>query len=239
MGICASSSRVTEGKITVYKFEPTHKIVHFVRHAEGEHNAANKKDPIGGYLREDLEDAFITELGRSQCHTLRDAAVNHVKDAELLVVSPMHRALQTATESFPQLIGKIPWVAIECIRERTGDHPCDRRRPISEHKAAYEHVDFSLIEEEHDPLFHKCEGKKEPSEQVVTRCRDFVRWLEQREERHIIMVGHSAYIKHLFDNVLVFHDGSHNPKLKNCEMKSVVLPLQTTSEDLNPGVDSD
>lgn len=201
-----------------------HKIIHFVRHAEGEHNAANKKDPINGYLREDLEDAFLSELGKTQCEECRDSYREMVKQAELVVVSPMHRALQTATLTFPHLIGQIPWVSVESVRERTGHHPCDRRRPLSEHKAAYEHVNFSLIESEQDPLYGPCGGKQEPSEWVYKRCQEFIDWVGARPETNIIMVGHSAFIKHLFDGVLVIH-GRENPKLKNCEMRSVVIPF--------------
>jgi hypothetical protein len=39
------------------------KIVHFVRHAQGHHNVAGLLDPVNGYLKDEFEDAGLTELG--------------------------------------------------------------------------------------------------------------------------------------------------------------------------------
>ena len=38
-----------------------------------------------------------------------------------------------------------PFVAAEACREHIGEHPCDRRRPISEQRRDFPGVDFSLV----------------------------------------------------------------------------------------------
>ena len=38
-----------------------------------------------------------------------------------------------------------PFVAMEACREHIGEHPCDRRRPISEQRRDFPGVDFSLV----------------------------------------------------------------------------------------------
>jgi broad specificity phosphatase PhoE len=77
-------------------------------------------------------DAELTEHGINQCKNLSifTEKLDIGLDSELLVVSPMRRTLQTATHSFPSLIGKVKWLALEHLREQTGSHPCDRRLKI-------------------------------------------------------------------------------------------------------------
>jgi hypothetical protein len=85
----------------------------------------------------------LTERGIKQCKALAHDPPSCIETAQLLVVSPMQRTLQTATYSFPSLMGKIPWVACELIRERSGLHPCDRRRNLEE----YKHLDKDRAED--------------------------------------------------------------------------------------------
>ena len=149
------------------------KTIHFVRHAEGYHNVAGRKDPIMGYLSEDLEDATLTAEGLEQCKRLHVGSEQKVARSQLIVVSPLNRTMQTATHCFPQLIDKVPWVAVECLRERTGLHPCDRRKSITEHKDTFTHIDFSAIVEDEDPLFWKYR-LREPTSDVTARARQFM-----------------------------------------------------------------
>eukprot|EP01039_Chlorochromonas_danica_P000222 gene222-238_t len=204
------------------------KVVHFVRHAEGHHNVAGKKSPLKGFLRSDLEDAQITPKGVSQCQKLRDESKQIISGAQLVVTSPMHRTMQTASHSFPHLVGKVPWVAVEHLRERTGLHPCDRRRPISEHKKVYEHIDFGQIIEDKDPLFSQY-LLREPLSKVEERARAFLEWLHSREENEIVVVSHSNFLRILFQKVLCedWAEFEKNPqeKFQHCELRTVVMRL--------------
>lgn len=113
------------------------KKIHFVRHAQGYHNVAGETDPIFGYLREDLEDAVLTDLGKEQCRNLASSLdVKFFKNINLIIVSPMRRTIETAIFSFPNQVKdkRITFLANELIREQTGMHPCDRRRPITKQK---------------------------------------------------------------------------------------------------------
>ena len=85
---------------------------------QGVHNVAGQEDPVNGYLREDLYDATLTEVGIAQCKELRSSkTIESTTNSQLLVVSPMRRTLQTATTIFHGLL-KCPWVAMEFIREQ-------------------------------------------------------------------------------------------------------------------------
>lgn len=199
------------------------KIIHFVRHAEGHHNVAGKIDPLFGYRREDLEDSTLTDLGVEQCKNFREANKKSFANAQLLVVSPLRRTMQTATHCFPQLKGSIPWVAVECLREMTGLHPCDRRLSITEHKKNFDHIDFSEIEEDTDPLYYKY-TLREPKADVTLRTQQFMEWLKERPETEIIVVSHHGYMMNLFHNsVKTAEPEKDDTPFSNCEIRSFTV----------------
>ena len=212
--------------IPAVKIHSKSKIVHFVRHAQGEHNVVGEVDHEE-YKREDLEDAHLSELGRNQCQQLHELSMRDgiVDNAELLIVSPMRRTLQTAHLSFPHLVGKIPWIALESVREQTGQHPCDRRRPITEHQLDHNHVDFESIDSEADPFYYLYPDCREPQEIVAQRGKDFFQWLANRPERVIIVVTHSAYLRVLLTHVAAAHGNFHESHFDNCELRTYALDL--------------
>lgn len=170
------------------------------------------------YLREDLEDAHLSSLGATQCSDVGEKSLHQT--AELLVVSPMRRTLQTASQCFPHLVGSIPWIALESVREVTGLHPCDRRMPISYHAENHSHIDFSGIEHENDPMYHMYDTR-EPDDHVEKRATDFLLWLHSREENEIVVVTHSAFLRVLFQRIL--HPGNDHEKFENCEIRTVTI----------------
>lgn len=184
---------------------------------------AGRNDPLFGYRREDLEDATLTDVGINQCKVLSESSVGSVTKAELLVVSPLRRTMQTATYSFPQLQGKIPWVAVECLRETTGLHPCDRRRSITEHKEAFKYIDFSEISDDTDPLYYKY-TLREPKADVTLRTQQFMQWLKERPEKEIIVVSHHGYMMNLFHNsIKTAEPEKDDTPFENCEIRSFVV----------------
>lgn len=215
----------------VSRIHDNDKIVHFVRHAEGYHNLAAQNDPANGYLRADLEDAKLTKKGKDQCNVLHNNSRDMLNSVDIVFVSPMNRTLETALYSFPQLQNKVPWMALESLREQTGFHPCDKRKPISVHKQQYQHVIFDYVEDENDPLYDNYIFR-EPDEEVVKRCKEFLDWLVRRPEKEIVVVTHSAYLRHLFNHVLHTDNSEDRDHYENCEMRSYVLkvPPSTTSK---------
>jgi broad specificity phosphatase PhoE len=228
--------------------------VHFVRHAEGEHNVAGREDPQFGYLREDLEDAKLTAEGVEQCRRLRssvhhlmkqreehETATSHdvppalrfdadadadfnaphpISSVQLIVISPLQRTLETAEHSFAHMKGRVPWLALECVRETMGLHPCDRRRNISQHRVSFPHINFDHIEHDADPLWHHYPLQREPEEVVERRGRDFLAWLAAREEESIVLVTHSSYLRTFCSRILGLSEIEH---FENADLRSVEL----------------
>lgn len=101
-----------------------------------------------------------------------------------------------ATPFAAPLFADIPFVAHELVREETGVHPCDGRRPRSQSAQAFPGVDFSLVEHDEDTLHS--EETREPRESVMARAETFARWLlSERPERHVAVVSHAGFL-HFF-----------------------------------------
>lgn len=215
------------------------KKIHFIRHGHGKHNEVGETDK-SQYLREDLIDAELTDLGIKQCNDLYNINQILLSTAELLVVSPMRRTLQTAALSFPNLVNQIPWIALEHIREQTGLHPCDKRFPISHHQNNHSHVDFNEIQHDEDPLYDLYE-RREPDNDLDERAKQFLIWLESRKETEIIVVTHSAFLRGLFQRVLFPDKKFHS--FKNCEVRTYLfhypIKAQEQGEEQKEEIEND
>ena len=200
------------------------KTVHFIRHAQGLHNVAGEKDYFA-YRNEIFYDCSLSSLGEKQCAENQVRYRPLLQNAQLVVVSPLHRTLQTACFCLPYLKPNAKWFAIESVREQTGFHPCDKRRSRSEKMAHpdFRHIDFSTLEHDEDPLYNRYTFR-EPESDVATRAREFFGWLGAREESEVIVVSHSAFLSSLFGHV-VDCDDVDKKHYENCEVRSYIIEI--------------
>ena len=147
----------------------------------------------------------------------------------LIATSPLNRAIQTSLIAFESLIGKASFVAHEMIREESGVHICDKRLPVSHHKAEYPQVDFSLMmAKEEDPIFS--ETQRESKEQVGERIYLFMEWLSNRKEADIAIASHSGWLQTVF-NGIVECEGDLKKWFMTGEMRSVRLEFIAKDEE--------
>ncbi len=191
------------------------KIVHLVRHGQAYHNLlgdlyrelGREIDSTGGdttgspYVRPEVVDPPLTESGRIQARALRPTTARLAP--ELIVVSPMRRATETALLGFPDRA--TPFVAVETCHETAGLHTCDHRLSRSELAELFPHVDYALIAEEEDPYWNAAE--RETSAGVAARAYEFMLWLRTRPEREIAVVSHSSFLFTLLNAVVECEDG--------------------------------
>ena len=184
------------------------KTVHFVRHGQAAHNAlaaqsgatkcgCKRREPGGRdnpradcpYNADAAFDAALTELGREQALALRERCAEAA--VELVVSSPLRRALQTALLAFDEEAV----LAQELLREQHGMHRCDRRRE-REAIAAEQgvRVDVQGLSSA-DALWT---DQREPKSAVADRCEDFLRWLEQQPEEDVAVVAHHHLLLTMF-----------------------------------------
>jgi len=174
------------------------KIVHFVRHAEGIHNAAARDQPddFWGSLFNSPEmwDAPLNSAGKQQCEVLMEHITRSGIETDLVIVSPLTRTLQTAALSFGLACPKAPMLASELCRERIAVYTSEGRSNTSDLKRDWPKVDFSEITAETDPMFEN----KEEDDMVGARSLTFIDTLMARPESSIAVVSHSVFLQQLY-----------------------------------------
>jgi len=215
----------------------TTKVVHFQRHGQGFHNIlgdilrdagvkpdVDSSDPaVNPWLRSEIIDPPLTETGKEQCEGQREKA--SVLNPELMIVSPLLRAIQTAEITFEDFKDKssIPWIAHEGCREELGVLVCNKRRPLSAIKKDYPTLQYWNMEEE-DNLFDP--SNRESNESKSDRIYDFlVNFLANRPESEIAVVGHSAWLFHMCNAVI---DCDDDPELQSWFLTSEVRSIRLT-----------
>lgn len=234
-------------------------LVHFVRHAEGIHNEGASACWLGCSAMwaanhragdntptlwstpgaEQFIDAKLTPKGEQQCvavrqqlHDEREQRGIAAKRIELVVVSPMTRALQTAQIVFgaADCGDAPPFVAHDGCRERWGLYTCDRRRPISALRQQFPTcIDFdSFCPVDEDEVWTQ---ERETDEHCAARGIAFLEWLAKRPERELAVVTHSSFLRHMFDQFGAGHSEEDAKELKrlagNAELRSVMLCSHT------------
>lgn len=125
-----------------------------IRHAESKFNEAECDPAYGGFygakFHPDLIDPLITDRGVAQTKKAHDKVAT--KSYDFIFVSPLRRALQTATMVFENNPGKPKFVAVPWLSEyfhSAGDLGSD----LETVKETFKHVDFSVLSELENPDF--------------------------------------------------------------------------------------
>lgn len=200
------------------------KVVHFMRHGQGVHNALTEswRDlarlggtahlPVQALFGLDAEragpagpaypplvaavmDAPLTARGIEEAEAARCEAEASGLAPQLLAVSPMRRAAVTGMTVFPRA-PRI--VAHESLHECSGLYPWDRRRDLGELRGDPElaRVDLSLLRSEACPWWH--DDRRETAAEMTARLADFMRWLRDQPEEEVAVAAHSHIIFALF-----------------------------------------
>jgi broad specificity phosphatase PhoE len=159
--------------------------VAFVRHAQAGHNA----DPA----LLDRPDNMLTEFGRSQA---QEASVGPagaaLRASELVVTSPLRRAMQTTGLLLGGEAGRVPRVRVDALVTERAGATCDQGTPKSvllselplECSAAWE--GWSELPETWWP---------EKGEDMWGRAEAFKEMVRRRPEDRLTFVGHGAFFQ--------------------------------------------
>lgn len=167
------------------------------------------------YRMLDIKDAPLSPIGIQQALNISTLSkpIYTTETIDKIFVSPLTRAIQTATLSFPQLIEK-GFEANHLLSEARHT-TCDLALPISELKINFPHVDFTQVDT-NDLCFTTPIEKSgrylipiENIESVNTRCIEFTNFLLHQKGKSFIVVGHSIFFKQLTQSEV---------KLRNCEI---------------------
>jgi broad specificity phosphatase PhoE len=166
-------------------------IIHCVRHAQGVHNLTG----TGNY---NIRDPVLTPFGEQQCSAFAATFPYH-DQIELIVTSPLRRAISTALLSFaPEIERSVKVVAMSELQE-VGDMPCDSGSELNaiRQECKESPVDFSLVEEG----WEKKEGMASNTVTAIQRRADAARkWLKSRPEKGIAVISHGCFLHFLTDD---------------------------------------
>jgi len=211
------------------------KIIHLIRHGQGFHNllgdvyrdfgksvdSTGDKNGESPYRRPEIVDPPLTTVGRDQAKALQGVA----KNIDLVVCSPLLRALQTAALAFPDERSSVPWIAHPDAREASGVNTCDMHRAKSEIQDDFPFLDLSLISENDD---YWTPDARESAKTVSDRAYNLLLWIKARKESNIVIATHSAYLFTLLNTAITCEP----PELANWfltgELRSIAISF---SED--------
>ena len=199
--------------------------ISFVRHGQAQHNvrAEAKRDagcPFDDFIatmrEDDAFDADLTEAGRAQARSAR------APDVQLVVASPLSRAVETASLMYP---GR-EIVCVEELREWCGQLVNSKRRTASQLKKRFPFVDVSQLNED-DQRWDAEVLEEEAS--VARRGMAALTWLARRPEDNIAVVAHGGLLAVTFDpeghggHSCVEAPNACTKRFSNCEVRTVTL----------------
>ncbi|GAB5353514.1 hypothetical protein AAMO2058_000042400 [Amorphochlora amoebiformis] len=211
------------------------KVVYFVRHGQGYHNVAGAESKFKcdcmqensgncPYLDPKLVDPHLTQVGIQQTSSLSIKTSSLPLQPEVIFVSPLCRAIQTGLLSFRHLVDqketKVAFIADERIREHTGAHRCDERRPLREIKKEFPLVDFTRIKDEKDTMFGP---EREHMKYLLNRAYDFMVDLAKRDEKVVAICSHSTWLLAVFACLLDIQEPEFRQWFKTGEMRPAEL----------------
>jgi glucosyl-3-phosphoglycerate phosphatase len=186
----------------------TSKTILCIRHGESTFNAmcaGGGADPLH-------YDAPLSELGQEQVRRARDLLRSRAID--LVVTTPLTRALQTTSGLFSDHPSAPP-VLVESMHRERVENSCDVGRSPALLSKAFPALAFDHLP---DVWWHAHDRPDargiciEPLELVEARAEAFRRFLVQRPERVIAVVGHGTFFLKLTGRALA-----------NCEVVELAL----------------
>ena len=199
------------------------KVIHFIRHAEGFHNVADRKHGTDILKFENsgnnFTDAKLTENGIRQSQALKKriqnpkgsyakwTIVNKVTenfeerylDIDAIVTSTLSRAIETAFYGLPVSKNTIH-IATELGRERVAEYMCEKRRNLSEIEKDYPFVQITHATSEEDDRFDEKETEDDLLKARI-RARKFLKWLLfETAGTKFAYVSHFEFLQLIFDD---------------------------------------
>lgn len=157
-------------------------------------------------------DAPLSELGHEQVRRTRELLRNRAID--LVVTTPLTRALQTTSGLFADHPSQ-PAILVEPMHRERVENSCDVGRHPAVLSKAFPSLAFGHLPEVWWHTHDRPDERGvciEPLELVEARAEAFRRFLVQRPERVIAVVGHGTFFLKLTGRVLA-----------NCEVVEVSL----------------
>ena len=184
--------------------------LYLIRHGKALHNELYEIIGVHAFRAPEVIDSPLTNEGHQQAQSLSQTI--HDKNIELVLVSPLMRALQTAHGIFKNT--DIPIRCLECLREYPiGEDTCNQRSDISLLKVRFPRIDFSEIEIDEDISWTET---RETRESLQKRVDEAKRYIKTLPETKIAIVSHNGFIGQFKDKHISYMENGEQD-LKHCE----------------------
>ena len=186
------------------------RCLYMIRHGKALHNELYDIIGVHAFRAPEVIDSPLTNVGHQQAQALAETIRD--KNIELVLVSPLMRALQTAHGIFKDT--DIPIRSLECLREYPiGEDTCNQRSDISLLKVRFPKIDFSKIEIDEDISWTET---RETRESLQKRVDEAKRYIKTLPETKIAIVSHNGFIGQLKDRHISYMENGEQD-LKHCE----------------------
>lgn len=175
--------------------------IYAIRHAQSTYNKWSYKRIYTPWLWSTsdpmIEDAPLSEKGISQAKKLYHSVRELREKVQLIICSPLSRAINTMQIAFPDVNCSI--IISPLVRER-GDKLCDKGIPLpllQERYPQYEFMHFS------SDIWWSCDPNpphdfiKESNESLHFRQQELIEFLKTRSETIVVIITHGQFIKTL------------------------------------------
>ena len=171
------------------------KKIYLIRHGQSEANVASDLDNPNFYY-----DAKLTSLGKNQAKNAQKKLKNI--DFDLMICSPLTRALQTFSLIFPNLVQDaiiLPFAREHCLcSSEVGRQPSILQK---------EFPDFNFYKLKNfwwnnDIPINEKKIINESMEDLDKRVLVFKNWIQKRSEKRIALVGHGTFISRIINYLL-------------------------------------
>lgn len=164
------------------ELEPT-SLVHIIRHGQALHNVDRD------YPHRDLP---LTDAGLEGAKSI---STNMSETPDLIVISPMTRAIQTALNAFPSLVGSDPpHVDVQIWPDLREAHDAECNKGVSRREMSEKFPQFNFVQcsQEWDYPLHTPEGATARAENVRQSLQDL-----SRRYKNIALFTHRGFIAYL------------------------------------------
>jgi broad specificity phosphatase PhoE len=193
------------------------KNLYLIRHGHSLHNELFHKIGVKAFRMPDCIDSPLTNEGHLQSIELGNTWPKK-REIDLVLVSPLTRTLDTAMNIFGDT--NIPMISEEFLREYPiGEDTCNQRSSLTHLKNKYPRVDFHLISDG-DTLWTS--EYREKIDELEQRLDEMVKYLQNRKEKNIAIVGHSSYFGQFKDNHISYIENG-DEELKHCYPYEYIL----------------
>ena len=204
------------------------KILWLLRHGQAAHNVRAEAARENGcsfdqFLQlmksDDQFDAALTQAGIAQA---KQAATHRAKP-QLVTVSPLSRAINTAMIVFPDETNHPErFLCDERLRERNGWMLNAKRRRRSELDTLFPTCNFTSLDED-DTLWS---DELEDKDMCARRAHEFLQWIATRPEEEVAIVAHGGLFWEMLNNDFgVESDGDAGSRFSTCELRRLTLTL--------------